>query len=64
MLDSSILASDEALQIRDYYYYFLCPEIGKHIIQPFSRKKNIENLTDFRKIVETGVDPRLPFLEV
>ena len=64
MLASSILASDEALQIGDCYYYFLYPEIGKNIIQTIMQKKNIENLIDFRKTVETGVDPRLPFLEV
>ena len=64
MLACSILASDEALQIGDYYYYFLIPEIGKNIIQTTLQKKKIENLTDFRKKAETGVDPRLPFLEV
>ena len=65
MLASSILASDEALQIGDYYYYFLCQETGKkYYSNHFPEKKNIENLTDFRKTVETGVDPRLPFLEV
>ena len=38
MLASSILASDEALQIGDYYYYFLCTEIGKNIIQTIVQK--------------------------
>ena len=38
MLASSILASDEALQIGDYYYYFLCTEIGKNIIQTIFQK--------------------------
>ena len=57
-------ASDEALQIGDYYYYFLSPEIGKNIIQTIFQKKKSENLTDFRKTVETKLDPRLPFLEV
>ena len=65
MFASFILASDEALKIGHYYYYFLCPEIGKNIIQTiFQKNENIENLTDLRKTVETGVDPRLPFLKV
>ena len=34
-------ASDEALQIGDYYYYFLSPEIGKNIIQTIFQKKKI-----------------------
>ena len=38
MLASSILASDEALQIGDYYYYFLYTEIGKNIIQTIIQK--------------------------
>ena len=43
MLASFILASDEALQIGDYYYYFLSPEIGKNIIQTiFQKKKNVK----------------------
>ena len=38
MLASSILASDEALQIGYYYYYFLRTEIGKNIIQTIIQK--------------------------
>ena len=34
-------ASDEALQIGDYYYYFLSPEIGKNIIQTIFQKKKM-----------------------
>ena len=39
-------------------------KLEKILSKPFSRKKKFENLTDFRKTVETKLDPRLPFLEV
>ena len=39
-------------------------KLEKILSKPFSRKKKCENLTDFRKTVETKLDPRLPFLEV
>ena len=36
-------------------------KLEKILSKPFSRKKKFENLTDFRKTVETKLDPRLPF---